>query len=299
MFRNKITLIRSNNEAIYNMKINEIYVIIVKVVSGILIPIYILLFINLFKFKKNLFILIGLLFNITCMLMSIAYLLITNNSTLCTIQSSIFVFGDLSKIALAIGFIILAYSTFIDPMGIEQHRILYFTLVLFFCQILPLIYGIVCGIFFDSAGAPDFCFITSPSIVFISSILRYLFLFFFYLITFIFLVYFKRTFKEQTKEDFYILFIKKMKRYTFLLSFTLVISLSYTIMDNINFNSPKIKDLLYGIVNICDGILTPLYVFIFLLDKRRYEELKKMIFCQKNVEDDERISELDLLMEII
>ena len=153
------------------MKINEIYVIIVKVVSGILIPIYILLFINLFKFKKNLFILIGLLFNITCMLMSIAYLLITNNSTLCTIQSSIFVFGDLSKIALAIGFIILAYSTFIDPMGIEQHRILYFTLVLFFCQILPLIYGIVCGIFFDSAGAPDFCFITSPSVVFISSIL--------------------------------------------------------------------------------------------------------------------------------
>ena len=144
------------------MKINEIYVIIVKVVSGILIPIYILLFINLFKFKKNLFILIGLLFNITCMLMSIAYLLITNNSTLCTIQSSIFVFGDLSKIALAIGFIILAYSTFIDPMGIEQHRILYFTLVLFFCQILPLIYGIVCGIFFDSAGAPDFCFLLLP-----------------------------------------------------------------------------------------------------------------------------------------
>ena len=90
-----------------------------------------------------------------------------------------------------------------------------------------------------------------------------------------------------------------MNRYTFLLSFTLVISLSYTIMDNINFNSPKIKDLLYGIVNICDGILNPLYVLIFLLDKRRYKELKKMIFCQKNVEDDERISELDLQMEIL
>ena len=53
MFRNKITLIRSNNEAIYNMKINEIYVIIVKVVSGILIPIYILLFINYLSSKRT------------------------------------------------------------------------------------------------------------------------------------------------------------------------------------------------------------------------------------------------------
>ena len=43
----------------------------------------------------------------------------------------------------------------------------------------------------------------------------------------------------------------------------------------------------------------PLYMCSFFLDKRRYEELKKMIFCQKNVEDDERISELDLQMEIL
>ena len=281
------------------MGINTFYVVLVKIISGILIPIYFLLFINLFKFKKNLFILIGFLFNITCMLMSISYLLSTNLPIMCTIQSSIFVFGDLSKISLAIGFILLAYSTFIDPMGIEKHRILYFTLVLFFCQIVPFIYGIVCGIFFESAGAPDFCFITSPLIVLLSSILRYLFLFVFYIITFIFLIYFKKTYKEQTKEDFYVNFMKKMYRYTSLLSITLIISLSYTIMDNITFSSEITKDILYGIVNICDGILTPLYVFTFLLDKRRYEELKKMILCQKDSEDEQRISEMNSQMEML
>ena len=55
-----------------NMEIKEI---ILRAVNIIIFPIYILIFINLYKFKKNVFILLNILFNITCMLNSMIFFL--------------------------------------------------------------------------------------------------------------------------------------------------------------------------------------------------------------------------------
>ena len=104
-------------------------------IHALLIPIYILLFITLYRSKKNLFILISILLNITCMIDSLANFLPIENKTeiLCRIQSSIYIFGDLSKIAIATGFVIVAYLTFLYPTEMSQYIKLSFTFIVTIC----------------------------------------------------------------------------------------------------------------------------------------------------------------------
>ena len=48
---------------------------------------------------------------------------------------------------------------------------------------------------------------------------------------------------------------------------------------------------MYGITDIWDGILTSLYAIIFLIDDKKWEELKRFLKCQKRkgnlLEEDE------------
>ena len=84
------------------------------------------------------------------MINSISYFIYYNNNettTLCRIQSSILVFGDISRLALAIGYIVIAYLTFFDPTTVEVHKFRFFIIILIVYQIIPLIFGIICGRF--------------------------------------------------------------------------------------------------------------------------------------------------------
>ena len=164
-------------------------------IHALLIPIYILLFITLYRSKKNLFILISILLNITCMIDSLANFLPIENKTeiLCRIQSSIYIFGDLSKIAIATGFVIVAYLTFLYPTEMSQYIKLSFTFIVTICQLLPVLYGVICGFLSESTKSPNFCFIISPILLSITTILKYAVILSFYIVFIIFMSYFSKT----------------------------------------------------------------------------------------------------------
>ena len=52
----------------------------------------------------------------------------------------------------------------------------------------------------------------------------------------------------------------------------LLLLLSYTILDSSADKNSTTTNIMYGIADICDGILTPLYAIVFLLNKKRIEE---------------------------
>lgn len=88
-----------------------------------------------------------------------------------------------------------------------------------------------------------------------------------------------------------------MWSYLLLMTFTLIVSLSYTILS---FNFFRIEDssIIYGIVNVCDTFLSPLYVFTFLFDRKRFIEMSNMICCRKKFEEIENIED-EYQMEIL
>ena len=66
-----------------------------------------------------------------------------NICELCRIQSSIYIFGDLSKIAIATGFVIVGYLTFLYPTEMSQYIKLSFTFIVTICQLLPVLYWVL------------------------------------------------------------------------------------------------------------------------------------------------------------
>ena len=260
-----------------NMEIKEI---ILRAVNIIIFPIYILIFINLYKFKKNVFILLNILFNITCMLNSMIFFLPKGETgnLACLGQAFLFVFGDLSKLALATGFIVVAFYSFLNPSAIEEHKILYFIITLIVCQIFPVFYGIFSVFIAKPEPFPLFCYVSEAKIITITYVLRYLFIFLFYIASITFIVYFRRTFSEQKDEEFYINYKNKMIRYIILVSLSFFVSLAYNVLDAVSGLQLDLTNY-YGVVYVIDGVLIPCYAIIFLLDSNRISEMKDLLCC--------------------
>lgn len=258
--------------------------IIVKVISFLLIPLYIFIFISLKNLQKNVFILINILFNMTCIIQTLSYLLPNGpkvNPIICSIQASTCLFGEISKITLATGFLLVAFLTFLDPTGIEANKTMYFLVIFISCQFLPLVYAVVTGIYGEAKPLAYFCFFSSKPVFTITAIIRYVVIGLFFVITTVFIIYFKKTLSSRSDEDFSADFGCRMMRFYFLMFFTLLLLLSCTILDSSADKNSTTTNIMYGIADICDGILTPLYAIVFLLDKKRIEEIKEIMCCQK------------------
>ena len=275
-------------------------VIVVRAINVIIMPIYILLFIIFYKIKKNVFILINILFNITCMLNSIIFFLpLSSASLICKIQAFLFIFGDLSKLALSTGFVLVTYITFCFPNVIEKHKNFFFISILIICQVIPVIYGIISAFGFKSVPYPSFCYIKTPSINKLSNILKYCIIFSFYCVSFKFIIFFKRTFSEQKNEEYYKRFFNKMIRYISLITIMLIVSICYSILNNIGYSNETVIQYLYGIVNILDGILILFFAIVFLIDRNRYEEIKDTLLCKKTRDSTSLLSNDEFQIEIL
>lgn len=222
-----------------------------------------------------------------------------SNDILCHIQSSILVFGDISRLALAIGYIVVAYLTFLDPTTVEVHKFRFFIIILIVCQIIPLIFGIICGIVDKEPLFQVFCFVKKDYYLLATKIIRFVMIVIFYIMIAIFHIYFSKTFKEQTNEEFYKSFIRKIIRYAILITFTLILLICFIVSD---YYTKKMSDdllsILYFILNILNGILNPLYVVFFVLNRSKYEELKNLICCKKQIEDENYLDD-EYQMEIV
>ena len=215
----------------------------------------------------------------------------------CVGQAFLFVFGDLSKLALSIGFVLIAYTTFIRPTVIENNKILYLVIIILFCQILPFIYSISCSFIFTSIPLPLFCYYKEHNIIIITSAIRYLLIVIFYIVSIIFIVYFRNTFSKQKNEEFYSTFKRKMKRYIILITLNLFVSIAYSILDEINRDGSLSE--YYGIVYLLDGMLIPFYAIIFLIDSKRYSEMKDILCCRKQARESSTMSSEDYQIEIL
>ena len=280
--------------------------IIVVVINVLFLPVYIIIFINHCRVKKSVFTLINILLTSTCMINSISYLIYQkdnpeekgsddSNDILCRIQSSILVFGDVSRLALAIGYIVVAYLTFLDPTTVEVHKFRFFIIILIVCQIMPLIFGIICGIqHIEGAIKHVFCFVQEQYFLLSTQIIRYVMVFVFYIMIVIFQFYFRKTFKEQSNEEFYKSFQRKIIRYAILITFTLILLICFTVSDIV----VGMNNNIFVILNILNGILNPLYVLFFVLNRSKYEELKHLICCKKQIEDENYLDD-EYQMEIV
>lgn len=220
---------------------------------------------------------------------------------LCNIQSSILVFGDISRLALAIGYIVVAYLTFLDPTTVEVHKFRFFIIILIVCQIMPLIFGIICGIVDKEPQFQVFCFVKEDYYLLATKIIRFVMIVIFYIMIAIFHIYFSKTFKEQTNEEFYKSFIRKIIRYAILITFTLILLICFIVSDLFLKKNNSIKQelpIIYLILNILNGILNPLYVLFFVLNRSKYEELKNLICCKKQIEDENYLDD-EYQMEIV
>ena len=282
--------------------------ITVMVISFLAIPLYIFLYISLFKARKNLFTLINFMFLFTCSLQSVSYLfsigihngfIITfpNEKTsisnsLCEFQGSINIFGEISKVVLATGFALIAFLTFFNPSKIERNKKWYFIGILIVCEVLPFIYATIILINGDAKPIPFFCFYPDHDFLLATAIIRYIVVFLFYVITISFIIIFAKTFKGQSNEEFYKHFKKKMISYHIVMLLTLLLFVTFSIVDSKIVSEDK-KSKIYAITDVWDGILTPLYTIVFLFDERKREEFKHFICCTKNTKTESNLFELN------
>lgn len=291
-------------------EIRNVSGIIVMAISFLAIPLYIFLYISLFKARKSVFTLINFMFLFTCSLQSVSYLfsigihngfIITfpneksskENWTIscyfCKLQGSINIFGEISKVVLATGFALIAFLTFFNPSKIERNKKWYFIGILIVCEVLPFIYATITLMYGDAEAIPFFCFYPDHDFLLATAIIRYIVVFLFYVITISFIIIFAKTFKGQSDEDFYKHFKKKMISYHIVMLLTLLLFVAYSIVDS-NFSYSNI---IYAITDVWDGILTPLYAIVFLFDERKREEFKHFICCTKNTKSESNLLELN------
>ena len=147
-------------------------------ISFLAIPLYIFLYISLFKARKSVFTLINFMFLFTCSLQSVSYLfsigihngfIITfpneksskENWTIscyfCKLQGSINIFGEISKVVLATGFALIAFLTFFNPSKIERNKKWYFIGILIVCEVLPFIYAFITLMYKEAEAISFFC----------------------------------------------------------------------------------------------------------------------------------------------
>ena len=284
--------------------------IIVMVISFLAIPLYIFLYISLFKARKSLFTLINFMFLFTCSLQSVSYLfsigihngfIITLQNIICSennwsiscsfckLQGSINIFGEISKVVLATGFALIAFLTFFNPSKIERNKKWYFIGILIVCEVLPFIYAIITLMYKESKAIPFFCCYSSTLPT--TAIIRYIVIFLFYVITISFIIIFAKTFKGQSNEEFYKHFKKKMISYHIVMLLTLLLFVTLSIVDS-KFSLVD-DNIIYAITDVWDGILTPLYAIVFLFDERKREEFKHFICCTKNTKNESNLLELN------
>lgn len=110
----------------------------------------------------------------------------------------------------------------------------------------------------------------------------------FYFLTFIILSYqllksFSNYFKLQNEPELYQNFKRKFISYGELTFFFVLTSISYFIIDI--FSKGKETDLLYiilyAIFDIINGLLSPAYVYVFIIDDNVIIKMKNILCCAK------------------
>ena len=90
-----------------------------------------------------------------------------------------------------------------------------------------------------------------------------------------------------------------MIRYISLITIMLIVSICYSILNNIGYSNETVIQYLYGIVNILDGILILFFAIVFLIDRNRYEEIKDTLLCKKTRDSTSLLSNDEFQIEIL
>ena len=274
------------------MTLNVFIGYFVKIVNGISLPFYLFTFIIIYKRKQSLFRYIGIQLLLTFVIQSVAYLLPSkDNEFFCKMQTGLDIIGDISKITVATSIVLFAQLNFFEQEKAERRKKYYILFSIIFSWVIPIVITLL-FLFFGKAGHySEFCWISIESKIFlyVTLINKYVYIVIFIILFIVIIRSFKQFCNKYEEIDFYNNFKSKMNKYAVLLSIYIFVLILYFMLELWQSNS-LFSQILYPMSDINNGLMSPIYVIVFLYDKDAFLMLKNILFCNKVTPEDERVT---------
>ena len=265
------------------MKLNEFIGYFVKIVNGISLPFYFLSFIIIYKKNQSLFRYISLQLVITSLIQSVAFLLPSkDNDFFCKMQTALDIIGDISKITVATSVVLFAQLNFMEQEKAEKRKTIYIVGSIIFSWVIPITITILFLIFGKAVNYSEFCWISNDSYIFLyaTSINRYAYIVIFIILFIMIIKSFKELCNQYEDIEIYTSFKSKMNKYAIILGIYIFVLIVYFALDLWN-SDLFIYELLYALCDINNGLMSPIYVLVFLYDKATFILLKNILFCKQ------------------
>ena len=272
------------------MKLNEFIGYFVKIVNGISLPFYFLTFIIIYKKNQSLFRYISLQLVITSLIQSVAFLLPSkDNDFFCKMQTALDIIGDISKITVATSVVLFAQLNFMEQEKAEKRKTIYIVGSIIFSWVIPITITILFLIFGKAVNYSEFCWISNDSYIFLyaTSINRYAYIVIFIILFIMIIKSFKELCDQYEGVEIYESFKSKMNKYAIILGIYIFVLIVYFALDLWKSDS-IVSVILYAMCDINNGLMSLIYVIVFLYDKDTFIMLKDFLLCKKEETLNER-----------
>ena len=262
----------------------------VKIVNGLSLPLYFITFIIICKRSQSLFRYIGIQLVITSLIQSVAYLLPSkHNDFFCKMQTALDIIGDISKITVATSIVLFAQLNFMEQDKAEIRKKYYIMFSIIFSWVIPVGITLMFLFFGKAEHYSEFCWISDDNLLFLylTSINRYAYIVIFIILFIVIIRSFKEICNQYEEPDMYNSFKSKMNKYAIILGIYIFVLIVYFALDLWQSDS-IVCDILYAMCDINNGLMSPIYVIVFLYDKESFIALKDILLCRKVSPDIER-----------
>ena len=272
------------------MNLNVIIGYFVKIVNGLSIPFYFLTFVIIYKKNQSLFRYISLQLVITSLIQSVAFLLPSkDNDFFCKMQTALDIIGDISKITVATSVVLFAQLNFMEQEKAEKRKKIYILCSIIFSWVIPIVITLLFWFFGKAVSYSEFCWISDESWIFlyITSINRYAYIVIFIILFIVIIKSFKELCDQYEGVEIYESFKSKMNKYAIILGIYIFVLIVYFALDLWKSES-IVSVILYAMCDINNGLMSLIYVIVFLYDKDTFIMLKDFLLCKKEETPNER-----------
>lgn len=272
------------------MNLNVIIGYFVKIVNGLSIPFYFLTFVIIYKKNQSLFRYISLELVLTSLIQSVAFLLPSKNSDFfCKMQTALDIIGDISKITVATSIVLFAQLNFMEQEKAEKRKKIYILCSIIFSWVIPIVITLLFWFFGKAVPYSEFCWISDESWIFlyITSINRYAYIVIFIILFIVIIKSFKELCDQYEGVEIYESFKSKMNKYAIILGIYIFVLIVYFALDLWKSES-IVSVILYAMCDINNGLMSLIYVIVFLYDKDTFIMLKDFLLCKKEETPNER-----------
>lgn len=262
--------------------------LIMKLICGISFIVYIIAFVVVIKMgsKIGLSQLVYLQLIITCMIHSFSYLLPYDNEALCLTQAMLNTFGDLSKLTMATEVVFLAQLNFVNSTQLEAKKKRFLIIGGIVAWALPFIIGILSVVKGGTNSYSHFCWINHQTVIFIFIGIRIVCLITYYLITFKLVKQVNTVYSKLKGDEYYILFVNRIKKYSILMAFITIVFVIYGSLDILHYTvGYSIHHHFWDCIGVINCLSSPTFIIVFVFDKPKFIYFKNLLLCRKEKYD--------------